>query len=219
MDSTSEVHSNYISKCILIGDSCVGKTSLLRQACESKFANNEIPTVGIDFGSLRYKMADDMILKSQIWDCAGQERFRSIVRSYFRGANIVFLVFDKTNYQTFTNLENWYNTVINNTKRNESFVFFVIGNKCDLTTYNPYDNSVNVDEKDAQKFADSIGGTYFETSAKTGKNVKEIFKIANKKLYDLYLEGKIDLQKSIYSDGLKSNIIDDSNESGCCIIS
>merc|ERR1712124_161801 len=97
---------NYLFKFIIIGDSNVGKSSLMLQFTDNKFKSDNDPTIGVEFGSASIKYNEKQ-LKLQIWDTAGQESFRSITRSYFRGAIGALLAFDLTCRDSFTNLANW----------------------------------------------------------------------------------------------------------------
>src|SRR5687767_1706135 len=101
---------DYLVKLIIIGDSGVGKSTIMSMYCDDTFMENYVSTIGVDF---KVKIIDvnDKIAKVQIWDTAGQERFKSITRSYYKDANGVLLVFDLTNRQSFIKLEQWINEI------------------------------------------------------------------------------------------------------------
>ena len=106
-------NQNYIFRICLLGDSNVGKTSLLTRFCDSTFKENYNNTIGVDFRvmTLKYK---DIIVKVHIWDTAGQERFKSIAINYFRSTHGFIFVYDITDEDSFSNIENWINLAFNN---------------------------------------------------------------------------------------------------------
>ena len=126
MDSTlvkirkvdSEINADYMLKCIIIGDSGVGKSCLLNAYVNNKFELNAAPTIGIELAILKFAATNNenvsVVFKIQVWDCAGQKRFNSIVKSYFRNASIILLVYDVTNQDTFRNLQEWHSQITNN---------------------------------------------------------------------------------------------------------
>ena len=120
---------DYLFKFIIIGDSNVGKSCLMLQFIERKFKSFIDPTIGVEFGSKKMDISGKVV-KLQIWDTAGQENFRSITRSYFRGAIGALLVFDITNRQSFIDIEKWLKEVKSNTTSNIEMI--LVGNKCDL---------------------------------------------------------------------------------------
>jgi Ras-related protein Rab-1A len=161
---------DYLYKVILIGDSAVGKSSILCQYADKEFSDSHISTIGVDFKIATIKVGSKKV-KLQIWDTAGQERFKTIINSFFRGIQGVFLVFDITNKSTFDNLSYWEGE-LNRFYPGESLskkTIFVIGNKIDLEEK----RSVSYDE--ANEYAKSIGARYFETSAKENIRISDIF--------------------------------------------
>ena len=121
-------------KVVAIGDSGVGKTSLIQQFENSKFTENFKPTVGADFSNKEITI-DGKIVMMQIWDTAGQERFQSLGTAFYRGADCCFLVYDITNKQSFDNVQVWKNSFLDKAQivEPDSFPFMVIGNKADLS--------------------------------------------------------------------------------------
>lgn len=154
-------------KTILIGDSSVGKSSLLYRYTDDDWNPYYIATIGVDF-KVKTMERNHKVIKLQLWDTAGQERFRSITQSYYKGAHAVALVFDVNDRESFESLRVWINDVHNFGSANVPVV--LIGNKCDL---NPKNRMVSTEE--AKQFADGLGFRYFETSAKEGTNVAEAF--------------------------------------------
>jgi small GTP-binding protein len=156
---------DYLFKIIAIGDSGVGKSSLITQYVDNIFTDSYISTIGVDF---KIKTIEHLgkTIKLQIWDTAGQERFRTITTSYYRGANGIIIVFDKTNKQTFLNIDKWLDEVKYHSKENVKII--LIGNKSDLP-------DIEVTEKEIIDFCKNNNMCYIETSAKTGNNVDNIF--------------------------------------------
>ena len=119
----------------------------------------------------------------QIWDTAGQELFRAVTRSYYRGSHGAFIVYDITNRDSFENVPRWL-TDVKSSDRSD-IVCILIGNKSDL-------NNREVSREEGQKFADSYGMTFFETSAKTGENVEASMISCLTQIEKLIEEGKFD---------------------------
>lgn len=174
---------NYQFKFIIIGDSNVGKSSLMLQFTDNKFKSDNDPTIGVEFGSASIKYNDKQ-LKLQIWDTAGQESFRSITRSYFRGAIGALLAFDLTCRDSFTNLANWVDEI--QMCASSNLVIVQVGNKSDLVS----EASIEVDE--AEAFAKSKGLIFIQTSAKSGHNVEKVFRSVAEMVVDRIDKGYID---------------------------
>lgn len=167
-------------KTILIGDSSVGKSSLLYRYTDDDWNPYYIATIGVDF-KVRTLERNGKVVKLQLWDTAGQERFRSITQSYYKGAHAVALVFDVNDRETFESLRIWINDVRNFGSVGVPVV--LLGNKCDMAAANGLHRRA-VSTEEAQQFADGLGFRYFETSAKTGANVSEAFEFVVDKCVD-----------------------------------
>lgn len=157
-------------KVIILGDSCVGKTSLMNQFVNKKFSNQYKATIGADFLT-REVMVDNRLVTLQIWDTAGQERFQSLGVAFYRGADCCVLAFDVTSASSFKNLDSWRDEFLiqASPRDSEDFPFVVIGNKIDL-------ENRAVTSKRAQQWCESKNSApYFETSAKDGINVEQAF--------------------------------------------
>ncbi|KAI3370138.1 hypothetical protein L3Q82_024924 [Scortum barcoo] len=157
-------------KVIILGDSGVGKTSLMNQYVNKKFSNQYKATIGADFLT-KEVMVDDRLVTMQIWDTAGQERFQSLGVAFYRGADCCVLVFDVTAPNTFKTLDSWRDEfLIQASPRDpENFPFVVLGNKIDL-------ENRQVTTKRAQAWCQSKNNIpYFETSAKEAINVEQAF--------------------------------------------
>lgn len=152
-------------KILIVGESGVGKSSILLRFCDEPFIQSYISTIGVDF-KIRTLNINDKIYKLQIWDTAGQEKFRTITSSYYRGAHGVLLVYDVTDKNTFNALSLWceeINRYINGT------AIIIIGNKIDMSKKRV------VDYNEARTFAEVNNYSFFETSAKDDSNIDNVF--------------------------------------------
>lgn len=154
-------------KLIFLGDIYVGKTSIINQFMYESFDTNYQATIGIDFFSKTLTI-DEKNMRLQLWDTAGQERFRSLIPNYIKDSSAAVVVFDVTNKQTFVSIEKWVENV--RSERGTGVVIAVVGNKIDKSG----ERCVTFEE--AETKAHNLGAIYHETSAKTGTNVKELFK-------------------------------------------
>ncbi|CAG9319638.1 Rab2_1 [Blepharisma stoltei] len=156
----------YLFKYIIIGDSGVGKSCFMLQFTDRRFKNNHDLTIGVEFGSRTIKV-NDVSVKLQMWDTAGQESFKSITRSYYRGAIGALLLFDICNRQSFINLNKWLAET--QTNGNPDIVITLVGNKTDLEAQRV------VSQEEAKAYADLNNMIYIEASAKTAFNVDKTF--------------------------------------------
>ena len=162
----SEEEYDYIFKVLLIGNSDVGKSSLILRYVDQIWNDVFVPTIGVDF-KVKSLQIDNKRVKMQIWDTAGQERFRNVISSYFKGAHGILLIYDITARDSFKELENWLGEVERNAT--PQVLKILIGNKCDLDEQ----RQITVDEGEA--FAARNGMKFIETSAKKNTNVNEAF--------------------------------------------
>ncbi|KAB0794733.1 hypothetical protein PPYR_12052 [Photinus pyralis] len=156
---------DHLFKLLIIGDSGVGKSSLLLRFADNTFSGSYITTIGVDF-KIRTVTIDGQRIKLQIWDTAGQERFRTITSTYYRGTHGVIVVYDVTNGESFANVKRWLHEIEQNC---DVVNRILVGNKNDCP-----DRKVVLTE-DAKRFADTMGIQLFETSAKDNINVEEMF--------------------------------------------
>ena len=132
-------------KFVIIGDPSVGKTSLLRRVIENKFDEQYLSTIGVDFSFKGITIRNQKV-KLQIWDTAGQEKFRSLVTSYYKHTNGIIIVFNVVDKQTFFNIiNNWINHIVNNVQ-GELPKILILGNKSDLK-FNESDNLSEIEIK------------------------------------------------------------------------
>lgn len=184
-------------KVIILGDSGVGKTSLMNQFVNHKFSNQYKATIGADFLTKEVQI-DDRLFTLQIWDTAGQERFQSLGVAFYRGADCCVLVYDVNVTKSFDDLNRWREDFLLQASPHdpENFPFVVLGNKIDVDG----GNSRVVSAKKAKAWCASKGNIpYFETSAKDGTNVEDAFQciaknaIRNEPEEDIYLPDTIDM--------------------------
>jgi small GTP-binding protein len=157
---------DHLFKVMLIGDSKVGKTSIMNCFSDSMFSMIAMPTIGIDF-KIRPLDLNGKRIKLQIWDTAGQERFQTITSSYYRGAMAIMLVYDVTCLESFKNVAKWMRNIDENAK--EDVIKFIVGNKCDMA------DEREVAMEAGMKVANQYGVRFIETSAKTNRNISEVF--------------------------------------------
>jgi len=174
----------YLFKYIIIGDTGVGKSCLLLQFTDKRFQPVHDLTIGVEFGA-RMVTIDNKQVKLQIWDTAGQESFRSITRSYYRGAAGALLVYDITRRDTFKHLSRWLEEARQHSQSN--MVIMLIGNKNDL------EHRRAVSTEEGKAFADANGLVFMETSAKTAFNVEQSFISTAEKIHENILSGVIDV--------------------------
>ena len=195
---------------LIIGDTAVGKTSIISRYANGTFKEEYIVTVGLDY-SIKQEIIDDKSIQIKIWDTAGQERFKSLTQNYFRNAEGVILTFDVTSTESFGNLKYWISSFKENMEKKNIFIpVIIIGNKIDLV------DSREINKEDAEKFSKEKNYKYFETSAKTGEGVDE----AIKELVNQVL--KQNGQKDDQKETRNSVLIKEDNEGsggkkkGCC---
>uniref|UniRef100_A0AAQ4QY30 CTP synthase 1a n=1 Tax=Gasterosteus aculeatus aculeatus TaxID=481459 RepID=A0AAQ4QY30_GASAC len=182
---------------ILLGDSTVGKSSLLKRFSDGIYSDVADPTVGVDFYARSLDIEPGVKIKLQLWDTAGQERFRSITTSYYRNSVGGLLVFDLTNRKTFDHVREWHKEVSEHILPHH-MVYILIGHKSDLNK----DRMVSRDE--AEHLAAELGIRYVETSAKCNSNVDRAFELLTKDIYELMKMGEIVTRDGW--DGVKSGL-------------
>ena len=191
-DYISEGNYNYLLKFIIIGDAAVGKSNLLVRYTSGQFKEEYQLTIGVEFGSNNVIIGDNTY-RIQIWDTAGQENFRSITRSYYKNTACAIIVYEISNKKSFENISSWIEECKNTAPK--SILMVLVGNKCDL------EDNREVTEEEGREFAEKNGMLFFETSAKTGKNVDELFKQSVKVIDQKIKENYYDLEND--SCGIK----------------
>jgi len=201
---------DYLFKLLLIGNSSVGKSSLLVRFVDDIWEENFVPTIGVDF-KLKTLEIDGKKVKLQIWDTAGQERFKNITASYYRGGNGVLVVYDITDRDSFNNLNSWLIEIEKNANKN---VFkLLIGNKNDL------EDERKVSYNEGKEFADSNGMKFIETSAKTSDKVYDAFKLLTNEI----IKNNLNKDKVMTNKGTERKIelnqgadLNKKKEKNCC---
>ena len=153
-------------KLIFLGDQYVGKSSILNRFYQDKFEQDYQATIGLDFHSKNVNINGTPV-RLLLYDTAGQEKFKSLIPMYIRDANIILVVYDITNKDSFVHTEHW----VNETKdlKREDAIFVLVGNKIDLE-----ENRI-IQSKEAEDFANEKGFLFYEVSAKTGDKIEELF--------------------------------------------
>ena len=187
-----------VYKVLLLGDSTVGKTCFLLRYCDKTFQDAHLSTIGLDYRLKSMTLKNKKNIKLQIWDTAGQDRFRAITKNYYKGANGIILIYDVTNLQTFENVKNWITQI--REEANKNVVIFLAGNKADLP-----EESRAVQKEDGQKMAEEYNIPFQETSAKEGINVNETFQELVEKIDEVFSKLEIPKaeQKNILFNGKK----------------
>ena len=204
----SEQEPQIVFKLLLLGDSSVGKTSILLEYISNKFDESSISTVGVDYMD---KIIDynKFKIKLQIWDTSGEEKFRTITKNFYRNADGLLVVFDLTKKESYDHIRSWINEAKEN---NDKLKTILIGNKLDLKD----ERIVAIDV--AKQFAEKNNLKYIETSAKDGTNINESFQA----IIDLLFDGKSseEILHEFTKQDSSLSVVDDSMEvkkkKACC---
>ncbi|XP_040036981.1 ras-related protein Rab-6A isoform X2 [Gasterosteus aculeatus] len=154
-------------KLVFLGEQSVGKTSLITRFMYDSFDNTYQATIGIDFLS-KTMYLEDRTIRLQLWDTAGQERFRSLIPSYIRDSAAAVVVYDITNVNSFQQTTKWIDDV--RTERGSDVIIMLVGNKTDLA------DKRQITTEEGEQRAKDMNVLFIETSAKTGYNVKQLFR-------------------------------------------
>ena len=204
----SEQEPQIVLKLLLLGDSSVGKTSILLKYISNKFDDSSISTVGVDYMD---KIIDynKFKIKLQIWDTSGEEKFRTITKNFYRNADGLLVVFDLTKKESYDHIKSWLDEAKEN---NDKLKTLLIGNKLDLKD----ERIVAIDV--AKQFAEKNNLKYIETSAKDGTNINESFQA----IIDLLFDGKSseEILHEFTKQDSSLSVVDDSIEvkkkKACC---
>ena len=190
-------------KIMVIGESKVGKTSVIKKYTQNKFGGVYLTTVGVDFQDKIINI-DDKKIRLQIWDTAGQERFRNLTKNYFNSSNGFLLIYDITDKDSLEHLNFWSAQIQLNAPEKSKCV--LVGNKCDL------EGSRAVSKEEGKIYAEKNKIKFFETSAKDGTNINEVFEyIAN----EIYKEEKMEM-RSVTSSQVLSKEQTFKKKKKCC---
>ena len=174
----ASLQQDQLFKLIVIGDSGIGKSCLMHRMCHNEFTEDHEVTVGVEFGSLLVRM-QDINVKLQIWDTAGQEAFQSITKIFYKGAHAVLMTYDLTSMDSFMNLNHWFQEIKNQSEANA--LIFLVANKKDK------EQDREVSTSKGEQFAREKGlHGFFETSAKSGEGVEETFMSSARMLFKMH---------------------------------
>ena len=199
-------------KVILIGDSGVGKTNIMSKYLKNQFMENSKATVGVEFGSKLFNHQGHKI-KAQIWDTAGQEKYKAITGAYYKGSKGAFIVYDITRKDTFASIERWVNDL--KATSDPKLTIILIGNKNDL------DDKREVSKDQGEEKAKSFGCAFLETSAFSGDNLDKAFELMVKEIYEKFSNdstGEDELAPGSNGEDVKLDKVNDKNikKKSCC---
>ena len=198
---------DYLYKILLIGNSSVGKSSIFNRYVDNCYSDLSVYTIGVDFKIKTLKI-NNKIIKLQIWDTNGQERFKAITNSYYRNSHGIIVVFDITDRKSFTGLRNWLNDA---DRYSENTCKILVGNKSDL-----HDNR-EVTYEEAKEFADAKELIYIEVSAKKTINIDSIFETLTTDLVKNTVNHTLSNKKNIPNTTGYISLIEKENiKKNCC---
>ena len=210
-ENTSVVNKTF--KIITIGESGVGKSCLTLRATKNNYIENYTPTIGFETSSLYFKI-NEIIIKFEIWDTCGQETYRSLIKSYYRNTSLVILVYSIDDEKSYNKLNTWINDIKSFSEQN--IVIFLVGNKNDIS-----DDQRKITKNMGIKFCkDNNLNNFFETSAKNGYNINNLFLEAAKVLYEQnYIKNEEKQNKSKSNDIIiieENNKVQQTCNLSCC---
>ena len=174
-----ETKYDHLYKIIIIGDTSVGKTALLSKYLKGIFPTSPLSTVATEFATKIIQIKEGGYIKAQIWDTAGEEKYKSITYHHYKKSVGGLIVYDITKRSTFENVKNWYNDLIY--KAEKGCIIALIGNKLDLVEKNGKKREVSKEE--AQSYAEDNHMLFYETSALNGNNISDIFEELMQRIY------------------------------------
>ena len=190
---------------IMVGESGVGKTSLIRRYTNNIFNTNHLETIGIEFFNKEERI-NDQIIQIKLWDTAGQEIFHSLTKNFYRKADGIIIVYDITNKESFERIQDWVKSVYDNTDTYKEIQMIIVGNKIDL------EERREVSKEEGLKIGKYFEIDFFEASAKNAEGVRN-FMI---KIIEDILNNKVNNRNTINIKNYKSNIDKaNDNEKNC----
>lgn len=189
-----------VYKVLLLGDSTVGKTCFLMRYTDKTFQEIHMSTIGLDYRLKNMTLDNGKNVKLQIWDTAGQDRFRAITKNYYKGANGIILIYDVTSIQTYENVKNWLQQIREEASPN--VVIYLVGNKIDMS------DERKIKKEEGEKLAGEFKLPFFETSAKEGTGVSETFEALVKQIDEVYSKIEVENGNKLFNGKKK--------KTGCC---
>ena len=165
---SKNTEADLVYKILLLGDSEVGKSCFLMRYSDNVFVENYMATIGLDYKLKYIQLESGEMIKVQLWDTAGQDRYRTIAKNYYKGSHGILLLYDITKVNSFENIREWIKDIREEVY--EKAIIFIIGNKIDKI------EERKVSTEQGEKLAQEFNLPFFEASAKSGENVDEIFK-------------------------------------------
>jgi len=211
---------DYLFKYIVVGNSSVGKSCISSRFQNDIFCNNHEVTIGVEFFSkiiqvetLLNNQIKNFNIKLQIWDTAGQEEYRALIRSYYRGTAGCILVFDITNKKSFLDIVYWLETVKYNSINPVEYI--LVGNKIDLS------NSRKVSYQEADELAKKYNMNYFETSALNSRNIFNMFYNLTQNILEKVITNKICLSNNTSIKKGRNRLVyytkyENTDDDSCC---
>ena len=172
------------AKIVLLGDVSVGKTSIASRYCKNSFNEHHINTIGGAYQQQKVVLQNGVVVKLHIWDTSGQERFRAMTNLYYRDAQVAILTYDIACTTSFTSIEFWINELKYKVE-NENMILCLVGNKCDVSA-----EERKIPKIQGENFAKENNMLFFETSAKTGEGVTDLFVTIANKVFELLKTNK-----------------------------
>ena len=192
-----------VYKVLLLGDTTVGKTCFLMKYTDKTFQDVHISTIGLDYRLKSMKLKNGKNVKLQIWDTAGQDRFRAITKNYYKGANGIILIYDVTNSKTYDNVKTWVSQIREEASPNT--IVYLCGNKIDM------EDLRILKTEDGVKLAEEFGFPFKETSAKEGININETFEDLIERIDTVYSKLENNGGKA-----KKNKLYEGKTKNGCC---
>ena len=192
-----------VYKVLLLGDTTVGKTCFLMKYTDKTFQDVHISTIGLDYRLKSMKLKNGKNVKLQIWDTAGQDRFRAITKNYYKGANGIILIYDVTNSKTYDNVKTWVYQIREEASPNT--IVYLCGNKIDM------EDLRILKTEDGVKLAEEFGFPFKETSAKEGININETFEDLIERIDTVYSKLENNGGKA-----KKNKLYEGKTKNGCC---
>jgi Ras-related protein Rab-2A len=189
---------DYLLKYIIIGDACVGKSNLLLRYANGEFRSEYQTTIGVEFAAKNVNI-DNLTYRVQLWDTSGQETFKSITRNYYKNSACALVVYDITSRESFQNVATWIEEI--RAQCTQSIYMILVGNKIDLEA----DGKRQVETAEGQELAEKYEIKFYETSAKVGTNVDDVFVNSAKEIAQKIKDGFYNLKDE--SCGIKKGTL------------